>query len=561
MAVTTRPGRLPTRLARAVLRRVRNAARPTAASAPVAVRRSDPVPPMQPFPPGKVIFAVDGVPRVHGGRTTSILTKARLFKEKAGKDSMLITLYDSSQIDDLAHEFTERGILSQGVTLASLHDFYPDETEFTGVVVEHPVEEPGLQHRRDPDKGTYEYFDNGVLVMSKRFDYAGRLIVRDHFNGARTCTRSDEFWPDGSYRRQVFMDLYFGVARQELFFRHDGTLRLSVWWAVNPITKVRSPERVTLFDSVGRPERVLTDYEEVLHSCLDQLVGDQPAFICCEARRIDPWLLSYDRPNVKKVFVLHNAHIRPPYDRIGHIRPIYRPLLEKRHDVDAVVFLTEAQRADAEAHFGHTDRFYVIPHSAAPAALDPHIVRDPNRIVMMVRLDQQKRLPDAIKAFELVHRDFPDARLEIYGRGPEEVALRALIASLNLAGSVILAGYTNNPSRVYQSAGLSLLTSAYEGFGLAVLESLNNSCPVVSYDLRYGPSDIISHGQNGFLVANGDIVALAAQIKAVLGDRELLDQLIEAAPMAATAFSEDAFVARWSDLYNRLSRTLPGGAD
>lgn len=507
-----------------------------------------------------VIFAVDGVPRVHGGRTTSILTKARLFKEKAGKDSILVTLYDSSQIDDLAHEFTERGILSEGLTLASLHDFYPDYTEFTGVVVEHPIEEVGLQHRLNSDKGTYEYFDNGVLIMSKRFDYSGRLIVRDHFNGARTVTQSDEFWPDGSYRRQVFMDLYYGVARQELSFRHDGTLRLNVLWAVNPITRVRSPERVTLFDAEGRPERVLPNYEEILHSCLDELVGDQPAFICCEARRIDPWLLSYHRSNVKKIFVLHNAHIRPPYNRIGQIRPIYRPLLDRRHDVDAVVFLTEAQRADAEAHFGHTDGFYVIPHSAAPAALDPQVVRDPNRIVMMVRLDQQKRLPDAIKAFALVHRDFPACRLEIYGRGPEEAALRTLIESLGLAGSVILAGYTNDPSSVYQSAGLSLLTSAYEGFGLAVLESLNNGCPVVSYDLRYGPSDIISHGQNGFLVTNGDIAALADQIKAVLADPELLHQLSEAAPMAAGAFSEDAFVARWSGLYNTLSRTLRSGA-
>ncbi len=517
---------------------------------------------MQPFPPGKVIFAVDGVPRVHGGRTTSILTKARLFKEKAGKDSILVVLYDSSQMDDLAHEFTERGILGEGVTLASLHDFYPDDTEPTGVVVEHSIEELGLQHRLDPEKGTYEYFDNGVLVMSKRFDYAGRLLVRDHFNGARTCTQSDEFWPDGSFRRQVFMDLFYGVARQELFFRHDGTLRLNVWWAINPVTKVRTPERVTLFDSDGRPERVLDSYEEVLHSCLDRLVGDEPAFICCEARRIDPWLLSYDRPNVERIFVLHNAHIRPPYDRINQIRPIYRPVLEKRHEVDAVVFLTEAQRADAEAHYGHADEFYVIPHSAAPTVLDPHSVRDPNRIVMMVRLDQQKRLPDAIKAFALVHRDFPNARLEIYGRGPEEAALRALIASLNLVGSVILAGFTNNPSKVYQSAGLSLLTSAYEGFGLAVLESLNNGCPVVSYDLRYGPSDIISHGENGFLVANGDVAALAAQIKTVLGDPDLLDRLTKAAPMASAAFSEDAFVARWSNLYARVSRTLPWeGAD
>lgn len=511
------------------------------------------MPPMQPFPPGKVIFVVDGVPRVHGGRTASILTKARLFRAAAGKESTIVTFYDSSQLDDIAHEFAERGLLSEGVSLASLHDFYPDDTDFTGVLVEHLIVEPGLQSRFDPARGTYEYFDNGVLVMSKRFDYAGRLIVRNHFDGARNCTRSDEFWPDGSYRRQVFMDLYHGVPRQELFYRHDGTVRLNVWWAVNSITKVRSPERVTLFDAAGRPERVLSSYDEILHACLDRLVGDDPAFICCEARRIDPWLLSYSRPNVKKMFLLHNAHIRPPYDNISEIRPIYRQVLERRDDVDAVVFLTEAQRADAEAHFGHCEHFHVVAHSAAPVALDPEIVRDPNLIVMMVRLDQQKRLSDAVTAFARVHLEFPSSRLVIYGRGPEEMALRTLVNRLNLTGSVTLAGFTSNPNRVYQSAGLSLLTSAYEGFGLAVLESLNNGCPVVAYDLRYGPSDIISHGQNGFLVPNGDIDALAAQMRSVLGDRALMKQLSAAAPHAAKAFSEEAFVSKWSNLYNMLS--------
>lgn len=542
------------RAARAAKRRLR----PPRAQQPSAPVRRDsprqaPVPPLRPFPAGKVIFAVDVVPRVHAGRTASILTKARLFREKAGQESVVVTFYDSSQIEDIAHDFEARGSLVDGVSLASLHDFFPDDTEFSTTIIEHPVDVVGWSHRRDPATGMVEYFENGVHAESRRFDHAGRLIVRDYFNGARTRTRSDEYWPNGVMRRQVFMDLYHGVARQEILFRHDGTPRLNVWWAIDPVTRVRSPERVTIFDADGRGERVLRSYDEVLHACLDSLIGDEPAFLCVEARRIDPWVLTYHRPNVKKIFVLHNAHTRPPYDNVHRIRPIYRPLLEGGADVDAVVFLTEAQRAEAEEHFGKRGHFHVLPHSAPPSQLDPAIGRDPHRIVMMARLDQQKRLPHAIQAFSQIVGEFPGARLEIYGRGADEGALRALIRRLGLTDSVILAGYTESPARVYQSAGVSLLTSAYEGFGLAVLESLSNGCPVISYDLKYGPSDIITHGVNGFLVPNGDIRALAAQLRAYLRDPQLMARMSAAAPQAAEAFSQDAFVARWSALFNELS--------
>ncbi len=509
-----------------------------------------------PFPPGKVIFAVDVVPRVFAGRTASILTKARLFWELAGKESTIVTMYDSSQIEDIAHEFSSRGVLAPGVRLASLHEYFPDSTEFTGITVDHPVGEPGMYERLNPATGLYEYFVDGIHVMSRRFDYAGRLIVEDHFDGARNRTRSDEFWPDGTMRRQVFMDLFHGVARQEIFWRRNGSVRLNVWWRIDPVTRVRSPERVITFDEDGRPERYLSSYDEVLHACLDHLIGDEPAFICCEARRVDPWILSYHRPNVKLIFVLHNAHTRPPYDRVDSIRPIYRPLLEGDGRVAAVVFLTDAQRAEAEAHFGKNPHFHVIPHSAQEVTWDACIVREPLRVVMMARLDQQKRLPDAIRAFARVAREVPGARLEIYGRGTDELKLNRLIDSLGLTGTVVLAGYTNRPGDIYQGAGLSLCTSAYEGFGLAVLESLSNGCPVVSYDLKYGPSDIIAQGENGYLVPDGDVLALAQRVIEVLQSPDLHQRLIAAAPKAAAAFSSATLVQNWSRLYRDVSEDL-----
>ena len=56
----------------------------------------------------------------------------------------------------------------------------------------------------------------------------------------------------------------------------------------------------------------------------------------------------------------------------------------------------------------------------------------------------------------------------------------------------------------FQHATASLLTSQYEGFGMTIMESIHNGCPVVSYDVRYGPSELIIDGENGLLIDAGD---------------------------------------------------------
>ena len=111
--------------------------------------------------------------------------------------------------------------------------------------------------------------------------------------------------------------------------------------------------------------------------------------------------------------------------------------------------------------------------------------------------------------------------------------------------------------QVYRSAGLSLLTSKYEGFGLVLVESLQYGCPVVSYDLSYGPADIVTEGVNGYLVPPGNKRELARVIIRALSDPARLETLSRAAEQSAARFSEAAFVARWAELFTSLARTFP----
>ena len=85
-----------------------------------------------------------------------------------------------------------------------------------------------------------------------------------------------------------------------------------------------------------------------------------------------------------------------------------------------------------------------------------------------------------------------------------------------------------------------------------LLESLSHGCPVVSYDVKYGPADIVADGVNGFLVGSAMQQQMARRVVEVLTDENLRRRLSENAARPRTEFSEESFVARWSELFHRL---------
>ena len=97
------------------------------------------------------------------------------------------------------------------------------------------------------------------------------------------------------------------------------------------------------------------------------------------------------------------------------------------------------------------------------------------------------------------------------------------------------------------------MTSRREGFGLAVAESLAVGTPVVTYDVDYGPAELVSDRVNGRVVADGSVEELAAALVEVLGDREVWNRMSLAAPAAAERLQPDVVAAQWIDLAGEVA--------
>jgi ribonuclease HI len=169
-------------------------------------------------------------------------------------------------------------------------------------------------------------------------------------------------------------------------------------------------------------------------------------------------------------------------------------------------------------------------------------------------LVDRKRVQHAIRAMAEARgrRLRWKGRLEVWGSGPLKRKLSLLIVKLR--APVRLRGYSPNAVDEFAHASFSLLTSSAEGLPGVLIESMGRGCIPISYDMPYGPADIITHGVNGFLVPNGDVKTLAAQIKFVVESSPAdLAPLREAAYKRALEFSDERVMGLWASLMAEIA--------
>lgn len=110
-----------------------------------------------------------------------------------------------------------------------------------------------------------------------------------------------------------------------------------------------------------------------------------------------------------------------------------------------------------------------------------------------------------------------DWHVDLFGRGPDEAALRAEAARLGLAGRLSFSGYALNIRQLWADHHLLLLPSRREGCALAMLEALACGRPVLTTEIG-GARDWIEPGVNGYLCPPGDTGAFATTLNKALAE-------------------------------------------
>ena len=300
---------------------------------------------------------------------------------------------------------------------------------------------------------------------------------------------------------------------------------------------------IVIRDAAGEPVGVIDGFGALYRAWLSHVAAglraraDRPVVVICESRQLGELIVGWGDDDVRIVHTVHTIHLEPPFEADSDLNALWTRWFEIAPRFDAVLWPTAHQRDDVRERFGTAANDLVAPHAIrGPETAVPPADRDAGRVVVLGRLAPGKRLDHAVRAFARVVAEVPGARLELWGEGAQREALEALVVELGLGGSVALPGLTTDPGAVLDRAAVYLTTSAFEGQGLALAEALAHGTPVVAYDIRYGPRDMLARG-GGILVPDADEDALAEALRRVLTDAALRERLSTEAVDAAAALT------------------------
>jgi glycosyltransferase involved in cell wall biosynthesis len=156
----------------------------------------------------------------------------------------------------------------------------------------------------------------------------------------------------------------------------------------------------------------------------------------------------------------------------------------------------------------------------------------------------------AIRAFALVARELPAARLTIAGEGPERAALIDLAEALGVARRVRFCGCLPNTemAALYASASVSLNPSLADNMPISVLEALASGVPVVSTNVG-GVPHLVEHEATALLVPPRDPAAMAQAVLRLLREPPLRARLRAAGLELARRFEWSAVRPQWLAVY------------
>lgn len=166
------------------------------------------------------------------------------------------------------------------------------------------------------------------------------------------------------------------------------------------------------------------------------------------------------------------------------------------------------------------------------------------------RLTAAKRHTDLLSAIAIVRRKVPDIQTLIVGDGPLRQALEGEISSGGLASNVSLLGLRDDVRQLMLAADGFVLSSAWEGLPMVLLEAAASSLPIVATDVG-GSGDAVLDRETGYLTPPGDpraladgllrMMAMTREDRRAMGDRARL-HCIE-------SFDLNRVADRWESLY------------
>lgn len=271
-------------------------------------------------------------------------------------------------------------------------------------------------------------------------------------------------------------------------------------------------------------------------------------------------ILNSKAVNVPVITTLHGTDIT----LIGS-DPSYKQVVDfSINQSDGVTAVSEYLKKETYRHFDIKKEIKVIPNfidldrfkKSGKEHFKKAICPEGEKIVTHVsNFREVKRVPDVIAAFNQVLKNGIKAKLLMVGDGPDRPRAEQKCRELGMCEHVRFLGKQEQVEEVLSISDLFMIPSGSETFGLAALEAMSCSVPVISSNIG-GLPEVNIHGETGYLCELGDVECMGSCATEILSNEELHQTMAAAARKRAEKFELDKIVGVYEDFYREVKEGM-----
>ncbi|MGL5357205.1 MAG: glycosyltransferase [Cetobacterium sp.] len=176
------------------------------------------------------------------------------------------------------------------------------------------------------------------------------------------------------------------------------------------------------------------------------------------------------------------------------------------------------------------------------------VIKIGNRALSIGRLSEEKGSDLLIDIWEKVIEKNKNLHLTIVGDGPLMPLIKEKIKKKKLQDNIELIGSALDVEKFYSSSDIFLLTSRTEGFGLVLLEAMQNGLPIVAFDCPTGPRELIVDKENGYLIKCFEIEKYAEKVLEIFEDKEEYIKISNKNKIKSKLFSPTSIIKMWEKI-------------
>ncbi len=470
----------------------------------------------------KVYILTNGLAYKFGGRTKSIFVRAKMLADLNYDVEILFVGLDFNHYRQFEVMYKEWN-LSKNIKLRSIWQ----ELKKTTGIKKYPYLNANDQYEQEVCKFGYFPVDNDI-------EYCRHIIPN---------TKNHNYVDYLDHEQTLIRRCYYPTQKSMThvkYFNSDG----SVCFTANFIQGKKLNEMINIDYFNGRYDKgYFNSIYELKAMWLNNIIGNESAYLFSDARIEDQTVQLINLPNIKIFYIFHTIHTIIK-DK-NKITKKFKPIIKKGLGSEEIIVLTNEQKEDILLlkEYGGI-KVNVIGHP-----LNRQIIKEKynnKRFIVISRLVKSKKIEDVIYAFELFSRNNKEYSLDIYGQGELQDELQALINNLKLSNSITLCGYTNKVYEELQNSLAMINTTAFEGFGMSVGESIINGCPVISYEYRYGLKELVVNNKNGYIVKENNINELAKTMEVVINNQQNRQEISN----SLDKYSTENIKKLWQELLN-----------